>query len=116
MSVRVANAELVLVLPSSYCERIDLLTALQDGLPHHRIAAAALGLCWPRVRRKIPYVGKVADYGAKVLDALLAEGATLEQIYEHGAKAIALIADAPLPSAAGVEAAAGNSDAPTLST
>ena len=114
--IRVANAELVLVLPVSYCERIDLLTALQEGLPHHRIAAAALGLCWPRVRRKIPYSGKVSEYGAKVVDTLLVEGASLEQIYEHGAKAIAMIADAPLPTPAGVDAAAGNSDAPTPST
>jgi hypothetical protein len=114
--IRVANAELVLVLPLSYCERIDLLTALQEGIPHHRIAAAALGLCWPRVRRKIPYGGKVSEYGAKVVDTLLTEGASLEQIYEHGAKAIAMIADAPLPTPAGVDAAVGNSDAPTPST
>ena len=114
--IRVANAELVLVLPVSYCERIDLLEALKAGMANHRLAGAAIGLCWPRVRRKIQYRGDLADFSTKVVDTLLREGATLDQIYEHGAKAIAMIADAPMPSTEGIEAAAGNSDAPTPST
>ncbi len=111
--MRLAGADVELILPSSFAERIDVVEALRDGSPVHRIAAAALGLCWPRVRRKIQYRGKLLDFGGQVIDLLSREGATMDEVYPVAAQALELVAQSALPTQAGVDAAVGNSAAPS---
>lgn len=113
MADRLAGADVELVLPASFAERIDIVECLRDGSPLHRVAAAALGLCWPRIRRKLPYRGKLLDYGGQVIDLLLREGATMDEVYPVAAKALEVVAQSQLPSQAGVDAAVGNSAAPS---
>lgn len=113
MSDRLGGADVDLSLPSSFAERIDVVEALRDGSPVHRVAAASLGLCWPRVRRRLPYRGKLLEYGGQVIDLLLREGSSMDEVYPVAARALALIAESQLPTQAGVDAAMGNSGAPS---
>lgn len=71
---RFANAELELVLPVEVAERLDVLAlASQPGIPQHRTAALALGLCWPRFRRFHRYSGDALAYSALVERVVLVE-------------------------------------------
>lgn len=109
---RIANADLELVQPKSFAERLDVLALLSDGAANHRVAAAALGLCWPRLRRKVKYGGRVLEFAGQVIDLLSEEGATFDEIMEAGAEALELIASAHFPSGDGVKAKVGNSSDP----
>jgi hypothetical protein len=112
--MRLAGADLQLVVPPSFTERLDLVEALRTSENGHRPACAALGLCWPRVRRRLPYSGKPLEYGGKVIDLLIGEGASMEEISSAAVQALELVMAAAMPSTAGVEAAVGNSEAPIL--
>lgn len=115
LPARFANAPLELRAPASFAERLDLREALRAGaVPLHRLAAAAIGLCWYRIRRKLPpYRGDVAVFGGAVLDGLAAEGAAEgPEFWLVAAAAIGLCSEVG-PSEAEVEAALGNSGAPT---
>ncbi len=109
---RLAGADLVLVVPPSFSERLDLIEAVRTSENGHRPAVAALGLCWRRVRSRLPYNGKPIEYGGRVIDYLIAEGATMEEISTAAVQALELVMAAAMPSTAGVEAAVGNSEAP----
>lgn len=111
--MRLGGADVELVVPASFAERIDVVEALREGAPVHRIASAALGLCWPRVRRRLPYRGKLLEYGGQVIDLLMREGVTMDELYPVAAQALQAIAESQLPSQAGVDAALGNSAAPS---
>ena len=97
-----------LVKPASFAERLDVHTIL--GANPHRALACALGLCWPRIRRRLPYRGDPIAYGGQVLDQLHSERAELSDVMDVGAKALALCME--IPTEVQVKAAMGNSDAP----
>lgn len=90
---RLAGADLVLVAPGSLAERWDVAILAQTEGQSHRARAAALGLCWPRYRRRYPYAGNAVAYGGAVIDHLLAEGATIGEILVAGAEAYMVCLD-----------------------
>lgn len=112
---RFANAPLQLAAPVSFAERLDLREALLSGtVPLHRVAAAAIGLCWPRIRRKLPpYRGDVAVYGGLVLDGLAAEGAADGPEFWLVAGAAIRLCSNTGPSTGQVESHLGNSEGRT---
>lgn len=116
LPVRFANAPLDLVPPLSFAERLDVREALRGGvIPVHRIAAAAIGLTWHRVRRRCaPYRGDVAAYGGQVLDGLAAEGAADgPEFWIVASAALRLCTTTTGPSNEEVAATLGNSEGRT---
>ena len=101
-----------LVRPSSFAERLDVSVAVRAN--PHRGLACALGLCWPRVRRRVPYKGDPATFGGQVLDHLEAEGADFGDVMTAGSAALDLCLDIVTESE--VKEAEGNSDAPADSS
>lgn len=110
-----------LVRPASFATRYDIAGMAADAdtdAQRLRLAAAALGVCWPRLRQRFPYNGKPLEYGGRVLDALVAEGEAAgipglvmaQEVGELGAAAAALCLEG-FVSAKAVEAALGNSGA-----
>lgn len=73
LPARLAGADLEIVLPESLAERYDVALALVDPGTSARARAAALGLSWPRFRRRRAYTGNVLAYGGVVIDTLCAE-------------------------------------------
>ncbi len=59
-------------VPKSYAARYDLDAAYQAS--HHRAAAAAVGLCCPRLARelKVVYQGDALAFGGRVIDSFAA--------------------------------------------
>lgn len=80
----------MLQAPGSIAERWDVVLASQSNGAQHRALAAALGLCWPRFRRRHPYTNNALTYGGHVLDTLLGEGAQLGEILAAGREALEL--------------------------
>lgn len=87
---RLAGADLVLRVPDSLAARWDVTILSQVEGARERALAAALGICWPRFNRRRPYGGNALTYGGVVIDALLAEGASIGEIYVAGGEALAL--------------------------
>lgn len=82
-----------LTVPASIAERWDVLILSGAEGCGFRAAAAALGLCWPRFRRRHPYGGNALRYGGEVLDTLASEGYSLSEISVAADVAAGLIAD-----------------------
>ena len=96
MQITIGGATTLLALPRSATIRWELAAAVRDGQVSLRTAAAAVGICWPRVpgRPASTYRGDVADYGARVADDLLGRGAAVADIVTAGAACIeAILAD-----------------------
>lgn len=87
---RLAGADLALTAPGSLAERWDVVILAQTEGARERAMAAALGLCWPRLRRRKPYGGNALTYGGTVIDTLLGEGATISEILAAGSDAYQL--------------------------
>lgn len=123
---RLAGAPLKLQAPSLVSERYDVVVAMQQaqskpGYPTHRVLAGALGLCWPRVRQRIPYNGDLVAFGGQVIDLLLGPDVRLSRgdeppdmglILRCGNAAVALCLQGVLTEAA-VKDASTFSAAPT---
>lgn len=112
LPARLAGAPLELIRPTSIAERWDVcLLAAQPGLGH-RSRAAALGLCWPRFRRRHPYRGDALAYSTVVLDELLGGDpplTTLGELVAPGLHALRLCLDGLAP----VDGADGFYDRPS---
>ena len=103
--------EVKLKVPGSMAVRYQILE-LASGSPMICMAAA-LGVCWsghgaPGVRWK---TGHAAEYGAAVLDWLMARKWTIERINAEGSEACGLISDS-LPTDDDEKEALGNSEGP----
>lgn len=116
-----AKAHGALVAPISFATRFDLVSALaaqEDQAQLLRVCSAALGVCWSRLSRRLPYDGRVLAYGGRVLDVLMAEGEAagvpkrdlLAEIGQLGTEALRLCSEGLLDAEV-LEAARGNSDA-----
>lgn len=112
IKIKGAPVNVQLVRPSSFAERLDVSVAVRAN--PHRGLACALGLCWARVRRRVPYKGDPAAFGGAVLDHLEAEGADFGDVMAVGAKALDLCLD--IVTEAEVKEAEGNSEAPADSS
>jgi hypothetical protein len=84
---RLAGADLVLTVPGSLAERWDVAILYNAPGTRHRAFLAALGLCWPRFRRRRPYGGDALAYAGIVVDTLLPEGATMKELLAFGEEA-----------------------------
>jgi hypothetical protein len=87
---RLAGADLVLEVPKSLAERWDVVILGNRPGCEERAHALALGLCWPRFRRRHPYRGDALGYSTLVIDTLLNEGAAIGEILGAGMEAGAL--------------------------
>lgn len=111
MDMQILGARVDLEVPRSFAARYDVLTIDNS----HRQCAAALGLCWPKLGRKLRKAGiryngdSPPVFGGQVLDFMLAEGAALRDILAAGVKAIELCADG-LPGLEAQEEEEGNSE------
>jgi hypothetical protein len=89
-------------------ERWDIMAAYRPSRPTHRVEAAALGLAWPRLRRRLPkYSGDVLEYGGQVLDLLLnaKTPASFIEIRAAGIRAVSLVLTDLVATADGVKEA-----------
>lgn len=120
MGKRSPLASAALARPISYAERLDVRSALDDATDTAakiRVLAGAIGVCSKRIRSRVPYRGRVHEYGGQVLDRLMdefeeagiAEADALAEIGKLGAEAVRLCA---YPTEAAVQEALGNSEAP----
>ena len=94
--------------------RYDILDAGNRRASNQRVMAGALGLCWPMLARKVRMQGHepsydVAEYGGRVLDYLLEQGASLTEIVKAGTYCYLKAID-DLPGLAGRREVAGNSE------
>jgi hypothetical protein len=105
---RLAGADLVLTVPGSLAERWDVAILYNAPGTRHRAFLAALGMCWPRFRRRKPYGGNALAYAAVVTDTLLGEGAPMGELLAAGREAFALCVDGLVS----VEGAADFSETP----
>lgn len=115
--MELAGARVEIGPPRLYSERYDVIDMLERGAPRHRVAAVALGLSWPKLRRRlskrgISYRGNPAEWADAVIQILSQEGVTRPQYMAAGALAFLLI-ERNLPTDDAVAAAVGNSPAPT---
>lgn len=94
MDIKLGKKPITLVMPSSYAMRYVIVRAAGDNTP--LAFAAALGACGIGRRHKIAYKNDPLDYGAQVIDALIASKLTIEDIQEAGATAWNFIARATI--------------------
>lgn len=94
---RLAGEPIDLVVPRSLAERWGVSNLLHANSNNPQvltlIGAGALGLCWPRFKVKADtpkYRHDLLDYGAAVLDCLLAKGATMQEIQRYAVQAVSL--------------------------
>lgn len=111
---KLAGEPLELVRPSSLAERWDIAVLAASGAPQHRLHAAAIGVCWPRFRRKNPYRGDAMAYSRIVIDTILTakEPAQIADLAIPGTEAVRLC----LEDLVSVEGASGFSDPPAGGT
>lgn len=105
---RLAGADVVLRVPGSLAARWDVCIASQTPGCEIRAQAAALGLCWSRINKRMIYGGDVLRYGGQVIDLLLAEGARYGEIMGASIEAYNLC----VVGLAAVEGAEGFSEPP----
>lgn len=99
-----------IVRPTSIAERWDVMLIASESSTHPRACAAALGLCWPRLRRRLPYRGDALKYGGDVIDLLVGEGASWKDVVALGSEALAMLAEGLVA----VEGAEGFSTPPNV--
>jgi hypothetical protein len=89
--------------------------------PSHLVLASALGVCWERLRLRVPLEGDVLEHGARVIDVLLdpliklAPGdvaATMLDVVRAGSAALEVLS-ASVPSLDGIERQAVFAAAPS---
>lgn len=108
--VRLGEADLQLVVPTSLTARYEIAAA-GVGRARHRAYAAALGACSRHIQQWVGFYDfDPLVYGGRVMDYFLARGVPLREIREAGEKAFLLVSD--LPSDAEVKARADFSAAP----
>ena len=102
--------------PPRVSHALDIAGASRARYSWGRVCAASIALASDKVRRKLG-VGTleqagcdVADFGGRVLDALVAQGVSIEQVTEIGKVCIAHLLSG-LPSEQEVKEAQGNSNA-----
>lgn len=112
---RLGGAELKLIVPRSIAARWAVEINLSRPGAEVTVLAAALGLCWRRVHKRLPYRHDLLAYGDQVIDYLMspeesgAEPVGLADIIRAGREAYTLIK----LSLVDVEGAAGFSVPPT---
>jgi len=115
-TIVIGTTTTILVPPRSPTVRLELIQALPgDGQPTPvRVAAAAVGLCWPASpdRPKARYSGDVAGYGLAVADELVERGATYPDLLTAGVACLQAIALRPLPGVGLAREAARPFDGP----
>lgn len=100
---RLAGADLDLVAPTSLVECWDVAILAETEGARERAFAAALGLCWPRFRRRHPYGGNALVYSTRVLETLLAtpgddgQPPKIGEILRAGVAAFGLISERLVP-------------------
>lgn len=93
--------DVTIVAPSSAAERWDVASAAHAGAAPQRTMALALGLSWPRLRRRlasegIRYTGDPMGFGGRVFDWLIGQGAVYSEIVDAGQLALqACVRDLP---------------------
>lgn len=128
LPARLAGADLALTVPPRASQSHAIELALGELARDHRpikptdvVLAAALGLCWARVRNRVPWTGDVLAYGLAVQDLLLDPAVALQpgdepvtsiDVLRAGMHAANLILDR-LPSAQDVTRARGFSGPPS---
>lgn len=112
---RIGGEPVHLTAPKLLTERWDVAMALSEANGRMQLAvkvfAAALGLCWPKLRlsgNSPRYRGDIMAYGAEVQEFLLNRGTTVAEIIEHGNKACELCLSS-IPTESETQAAEGNS-------
>ena len=108
-AVTVKGQPVRLAAPASLTMAFEVRDALL--VSHQRAYAAALGLCWPKLARKVPYRFDVLPYGGRVLDYLLDQGVPYHEVMQAGLAAYRLITR-DLLSLAEVKEAQDFSEAP----
>jgi hypothetical protein len=93
LKLREREVPMQLVRPTSYMERWDVVSALNVNT--NRAYIAALGLSCPPLRRllsegRVHYRGDALEYGGKVADYLLDQGAQFGELLAHGVAAVNL--------------------------
>lgn len=101
-----------LVVPGSFTERYDVLEALRSSRDAHRPAIAALGLCLPYLRRRLPYAGDPIAFGGQVFDQLIAEGWTIGSLMSAASVALRLCRESIDELTREVDRELGNSEGP----
>lgn len=114
-TLHVGRREIKLAAPRSIATCYDIVAALR--INGNRGFAAALGVCCiSPVRKEWPnYLGDPLAFGGQVIDALLEQGGTLDEIIDAG-EAAAQLCMAKLPDMQRVEELEGNSDSQETST
>jgi hypothetical protein len=113
-TAKLGDLSVPLVQPSSLASRYDVLAAAATNLP--RAACAALALAWKGPNRpKARKSHDVLDYGGRVMDELGERGYHPLQIMGAALAAYHVTTDG-LITAAEVDEAEGNSEAPGDST
>src|SRR5262245_48479477 len=88
----IAGVPLELVVPTSHAERWELTLAMSDADGHtdriSRVLAAALGLCWTKLRQylakdRIRYRGDIIEYGGAVVDYLCSHDRKIPARYDQ---------------------------------
>jgi hypothetical protein len=92
-TVKVGARTVDLVPPKSYSLAFDIVSATDK--PSLRLFGAAFGACFPRTERMLKITPAqhgydVLGYGGAVVDALLAQGVSSEDIIAAGAAALEL--------------------------
>ena len=108
-TLTIGGSTVHLIPPKSPTVRLELIQALPgDGSVPVRLAAAAVGLCWPAdpTRPTARYSGDVGAYGLAVSDDLLSRGAMVADVVRAGVACLQAIASAPLPGVAQAKEAA----------
>lgn len=126
---RLAGADLVLTAPPRMSSAYSVLLAV-DALakdkrkvrPSHLVLASALGVCWERLRLRVPLEGDVLEHGARVIDALLDPAVklapgdprpTILDVVRAGTAALEVLT-ASVPSMDGIERQTVFSAAPSV--
>jgi hypothetical protein len=113
---KLAGMKLELAAPRSLSARWAVARAARREGSELTVLAAALGLCWSRLQRHVPYTHDVLSYGDKVIDWLMSPDRGEHQvklpgqIEEAGMQAFKLCWDGLVP----VEGVEGFSPPPTV--
>ena len=93
IDVILAGAPVVLLLPVSATERVEIVRAAVDTTRAIRVRAAAIGAAWadPKTRPAADYDGDVGSYGKAVADVLITRGCTWVEIVQAGTAVIEAI-------------------------
>lgn len=97
-SIEVGERTIELQLPASMAVRYEITYLAASA--EHRAYAAALGVCWGRLQRRVRYRPGPAEYGGRVIDYLVDQGWSYPEVLQAGMAAFAWLADGLIDGAA----------------